>query len=203
MQVYTTNQLAELLGSSPGSLRSQKQRNPDLFSEGEAFVRDEHGSLLWTMPGAIAMAKLLNTEASGHWLQNLSTVTNVANVTNVTNVTNLPPLPVDPRAATIEPVLDDVLHPLNAAAEAVAWQLVQQHFHQRVGESIQRILYQPNPNQRDYFDRMMTHYGLSTGWLKVVDTVQGAIDSSNRELRAIAVLQAGDDLTDLTSAGES
>ena len=193
MQVYTTNQLAELLGSSPGSLRSQKQRNPDLFSEGEAFVRDEHGSLLWTMPGAIAMAQLLNTEASCHWLQSLP---------SVTNGTNLPPLPVDPRAATIEPVLDDVLHPLNAAAEAVAWQLVQQHFHQRVGESIQRILYQPNPNQRDYFDRMMTHYGLSAGWLKVVDTVQGAIDGSNRELRAIAVLQAGDDLTDLTSAGE-
>lgn len=190
MQVYTTNQLAELLGSSPSTLRSQKQRNPDLFSEGEAFVRDEHGALLWTMPGAIAMAQLLNTEASCHWLQSLP------------SVTNLPPLPVDPRAATIEPGLDEVMHPLNAAAEAVAWQLVQQHFHQRVGESIQRILYQPNPTQRDYFDRMMTHYGLSAGWLKVLDTVQGAIDTSNRELRAIAVLQAGDDLADLTSTGD-
>jgi hypothetical protein len=35
-----------------------------------------------------------------------------------------------------------------------------------------------------------------------LDTVQGAIDTSNRELRAIAVLQAGDDLADLTSTGD-
>ncbi|MFZ9739857.1 MAG: hypothetical protein ACO3EZ_17840 [Prochlorotrichaceae cyanobacterium] len=185
MQVYTTNQLSELLGSSPSTLRSQKQRNPDLFVEGEAFVRDEHGALLWTMPGSIAMAQLLNTDDSLAWLDSLPNVTSLS-------TEELPTATVPP---TTVPELDEALHPLNTAAEAVAWQLIQQHFHQRVGDSIRRILYQPSPPQQEYLDRMMTNYGLATGWMKVMDTVQGAIETSSRERRAIAVLQAGDDFT--------
>jgi hypothetical protein len=179
MQVYTTNQLAELLSSSPSNIRSQKQRNPDLFVEGEAFVRDEHGALLWTMPGSIAMAQLLNTDDSIAWLDSLP------------NVTSLAP----ERSAPPSAGLEDPLEALNPAAEAVAWQLIQQHFHQRIGDSIRRILTQPSPPQQEYLDRMMAHYGLTKGWEKVMDTVQGAIETSGRERRAIAVLQAGDELT--------
>ncbi|MGA1476468.1 MAG: hypothetical protein ACO4AI_15170, partial [Prochlorothrix sp.] len=133
MQVYTTTQLAELLDSKPSTLRSYKQRHRDRFQEGESFVRDEQGSLLWTLQGATLLAEIVDTPAAQRWLQ-----------------AQPPPAP-----AVTAPPPDPSLTALDTMAEAVAWLLIQQQFHHRLGTSLQQILHHPNPAQREYLDRVL------------------------------------------------
>ncbi|MGA1284968.1 MAG: hypothetical protein ACO34J_13035, partial [Prochlorothrix sp.] len=168
MQVYTTTQLAELLHSKPSTLRSYKQRHSDRFQEGESFVRDEQGSLLWTLQGATTLAQILDTPAAHHWLQTVA-----------------PAAPLPTPLAT-----------LDTLAEAVAWQLIQQQFHHRLGASLQQILYSPTPAQQAYLDRLLLNLGLSMGWATLVQTLQSPLQqtwaSIAAEQRAIAVLNYED-----------
>lgn len=181
MQVYTTTQLAELLHSKPSTLRSYKQRYGDRFTEGESFVRDEQGSLLWTIQGATILAELLNTPEAHRWLQSLT-----------------PPTPAPPgNPATLET--------LDTLAEAVAWQVIQQQFHHRLGASLQQILYHPTPAQQEYLDRLLLNLGLSMGWATLVQTLQTPLQQTwatvAAEQRAIAVLNYGDASAEGVSAG--
>ncbi len=49
--VYTTNQAAERLSTSPATIHTWKKRNPERLTEGTHWVKDEKNSLLWTEQG--------------------------------------------------------------------------------------------------------------------------------------------------------
>jgi hypothetical protein len=57
-EVYTTNQAAERLSTSPATIHTWKKRNPERLTEGTHWVKDEKNSLLWTEQGIQALSIL-------------------------------------------------------------------------------------------------------------------------------------------------
>jgi hypothetical protein len=57
-EVYTTNQAAERLSTSPATIHTWKKRNPERLTEGLHWVKDEKNSLLWTEQGIQALSTL-------------------------------------------------------------------------------------------------------------------------------------------------
>ncbi len=57
-EVYTTNQAAERLSTSPATIHTWKKRNPERLTEGNHWVKDEKNSLLWTEQGIQALSTL-------------------------------------------------------------------------------------------------------------------------------------------------
>lgn len=57
--VYTTAQVAELMGVSADTVRTWKKRNPDKLTEGSHWIKDvENNILLWTTQGVELLKRL-------------------------------------------------------------------------------------------------------------------------------------------------
>ncbi|MGB3205456.1 MAG: hypothetical protein WBB28_10740 [Crinalium sp.] len=111
--VYTTTQLAELMGVSGDTVRTWKKRNPDKLTEGSHWLKDQNNALMWTELGVQVLAQLQSgtepPEGSGVEPPEGSEVQ-----------TELEPEPPDiPLLSRYEPLLD-------AIADAVAPRLQQQ-----------------------------------------------------------------------------
>jgi len=58
--VYTTAQVAELIGISADTVRTWKKRNADKLLETTHWLKDESNALLWTEEGIQALTQLQN-----------------------------------------------------------------------------------------------------------------------------------------------
>jgi hypothetical protein len=58
-QIYSTAQVAELLGISEGTLRSRKSREKDSLIEGNHWLQQD-GSTFWTVSGILEIAQRLD-----------------------------------------------------------------------------------------------------------------------------------------------
>ncbi len=123
--VYSTAQVAELMGVSADTVRTWKKRNADKLTETTHWLKDESNALLWTEEGIQALTQLQNGSEPS------------TGSTDDTTTVQAEPFSDTPLLSRYEPLLDMI-------ANAVAPRL-QQRLDSKIADRVQDFGKKPEP----------------------------------------------------------